>query len=230
VGVPILWRNDEIREPLAMHFLQTPPEHRFGLPIPTEDMAGLINCDVCIQRGLEDRDQPGLGGSQQQLRPLALDRIADHTRQQFTFDSSFDQVILRAGAHGFQRHLLVIESRDDHDRLVAGVLLHVPERLKSLTVGQPQIQEHHIDAVLLQMAHGRVQPVSPFQLELGPVLLLAQHFEDEAGVAGIVFHQQHTNRSSRYARGHGSFTISSQNAPIALTAFRNTAGSIGFVT
>ncbi len=225
------WWHDEISEPLTLDVLPTPSEHGFSLPVPAENIAGLIHRDVSIECGFEDRHEPCLGGSQLLLGPLALDGVSQHSRKQLAFDPPFDEVVLRAGADRFQRQPLIIESRDDHDRLVAGVLLHVPEGLESLTVRQPQVQEHHVDTVLLHVAQRSVQPVAPLELERGSVLLLAQHVHDQARVAWIVLDQEDSNRrGGGDARGHGSFTISSQNAPIAFTALRNTAGSIGFVT
>src|SRR4029077_14762241 len=60
---------------------------------------------------------------------------------------------------------------------------------------------------------------------------LGEHFEDEAGVPGVVLDQQDPD-PWRGGEGHGrdSFTISSQNCSMDRTTRRNCSRSTGFVT
>ena len=109
--------------------------------------------------------------------------------------------------------------------------MRAAEGLESDAVGEAEIEEHDVHGRAPQTLEGRIETVDALQLEQVGVDL-PQHLDDDAGVARIVLDQQDPDRTPRGGgrAAHGSFTISSQNRPIALTAFRNTAGSIGFVT
>ena len=199
-----------------------PSEHRFRLRIPSRDVAEGIHGDVRVERGSHDRAQPRLGA-------LALDGVADHARQQLAFDASLHEVVLCAGPHCIERHLLVVQSRDDHDRFGGKTGVNPRERFQALAVGQAEIEQDDVDAGLVDTIERRVQTFEPLELEV-QLSGFAEQLEDEPRVPRVVFDEEDSNRRSRHRRRHGSLTISSQNAPIAFTAFRNTAGSIGFVT
>jgi hypothetical protein len=128
------------------------------------------------------------------LLPLALDRGEDRPLQHGRRGQALGQELLRAAANHFARKQDVLgpEAAVDHDRNVRRALLHALDRGEPAGVGQHQVEQDRIEALLAEPLGGLAQPRHVGQLESA---IPAEQLGGHPGVDRIVLDQQHLDRS-----------------------------------
>src|SRR5690348_8625917 len=105
----------------------------------------------------------------------------NHASEEISLDASLDQVILGAGAHGFERHPLVVQPRNDDDRLASSLVAGALESGNAGAIWKTKIQQHDIDRGVTESLESRREALDALEVE-GLRLDVAQHLEDEARV------------------------------------------------
>ena len=128
------------------------------------------------------------------LHPLALDGIADRACQEFAALASLDQVVLGAALHRLHGQSLVLVAAQHHDRDRRRRVLDRVDRLQAVGVGEPQIEQDGIEAVLPEAAHRLAEPRDVGDFERGGPRLL-QELAHHPGVTWIVFDEEEADHS-----------------------------------
>ena len=140
-----------------------------------------------------------------------------------------DQVVVGARADGGQGHC-VVAIAGQHDRGKARRrFAHAAQRVQPLAVGQPQVDQHEIDAAARQAGHRLADAGHGFQVKRHGALF-GQRLPDQVHVRRIVFDQKHAQHGVQPLLPFGgSLTMVSQKSSMAWTTFRNWFRSIGLV-
>ena len=85
---------------------------------------------------------------------LALDRVAQRANQAAGIDLSLDQIILRALLQGFDRHALVVETAEDHQRNVGSRDMRPADGFQALRVRQAEVEKNDVDLIFAQKLLG----------------------------------------------------------------------------
>jgi hypothetical protein len=139
-----------------------------------------------------------LGGKQFGLELLAHDGVADGALHQRPVRLTLDQEILRALFDRGHREVAVVEPGQHDDRLHRRRLLHAPDGIETVTVGQGQVEQDHIAGMAGHPVTGAAQGLDMIQYE-AVVAGIAKGFADQSGIGGIVFDQQDAD----FRCGHG---------------------------
>jgi len=131
------------------------------------------------------------------LRALALDGVAHGPREDRRADGVLHQVVLRAGAHGLERHALVRLAGEDDDRDLGRDRAQAAQPLQALGVRQREVEQHEVRQAARQRVLRLLQPLAGSQH--GAVAGLHEHLRHEAPVARVVLHEQHADGIA----GHG---------------------------
>ena len=124
------------------------------------------------------------------LYAFALDGIAQRSHQPLRIDVSFDQVVLGALLHCFDSEVLVVQAAEDHDRHIWRRRASLNEGLEPGAIGQPQIQQHDVDAWLAQTPESARQAIDVGQCYGSLIVGFRQHHADQPRIAGVIFDQQ----------------------------------------
>ncbi len=184
---------------------------------------------VRIRRALDQQPVAFLALGQGPLRPVALDRIPDRSRQHILPHASLHQVILRAGLHRFHGEILVRAPGEHHDGNLRRHPVEPLERLEAMAVRQAEVQQHHVEALRAQARHRFVQPV---EMHHGkpPARCVRQLLLHDHRVGGIVLDQQHLDFFGiHYFSSGGSVAVQSQKSWIVRTTSENSLKSIGLL-
>src|SRR5207245_5289441 len=73
VPLPVVRRDDRVREAPTDGFRHGPAEHGLGGCAPAHDPSGLVHRDAGVERAVEQRLETGFGSADRLLRPLPLD-------------------------------------------------------------------------------------------------------------------------------------------------------------
>jgi hypothetical protein len=151
------------------------------------------------------------------------------TLEQKAVDLALDQVILRAVRDRFERKLFIPGAAEDDDRHHGRPSVYAIEGRQSLTVGQPEVQQEHIERLAPHAVEHLVQPRQPVHLE-GSSRGLAKQLLNEARVARIVFHEANRQWIPHHRGVRGSVTMVNQKSSMDRIASRNCGSPNGLTT
>ena len=129
-------------------------------------------------------DEPPLGA-------LALDRVAHRLGQRLGVDVVLVEVVLRAGLHGLQRDLLVVEAGEHDDRDLGRGGAQPAHAVDAGGVRQRQVEQDEVGEAARDRLDRVAEPRDARDHRgLGG---LAQHLLHQPPVAGVVLDQQHAD-------------------------------------
>jgi len=139
----------------------------------------------------------GLGGGARLVlalqQPLALHRVAQRAGEHPRLHLPLHQVVLRPRLHRLDRHRLVVEPRQHHDRHLGRGGEGARHRLQTMRVGEGEVEQHHVGVARGELRERGGEAVGVPQLE-GERAGVAQRLADQPRVARVVLHQQDAQR------------------------------------
>jgi hypothetical protein len=213
----VLGGDDDVGGQPSLHGRGGPTEHGFGAGVPVADHTCGIHGDHGVQGEFDDGVPAPLGGTQLQPRALALDRVADRSSQDGAVHLSLDEEILRPLLYHPNRETIVAQAREHDDGHVGGQVGDCGKRPVALAVGQREIDEHDVDRRVPETRERALEPIHPLHRVRGG-RDVAQQLENQSGVPGIVFDEEHLDRVCSHVGRHGRFGTSVSSTSRTLRA------------
>ena len=194
------------------------------------DVAGDIRADHAVTDAVKRDLGAFLFHEQRLFQHLAFDGIPEGAQQPARLDLAFDQVVLSALTQRHGRGVLIVQARQHDQGNVWCDGMGTSDRLQSLGVAQPQVEQDQVERmggqVLLRLSH--VLDVRQFCVGRG---LLVQHLPNQAGVSRVVFDQEQArccHRAHPPCR-FGNLTFVSQKSVVLATSLSNAANCTGLL-
>ena len=123
---------------------------------------------------------------------LAHDGIAHGARQQLAIHLPLDQIVLRPLLQCLIPQRFILETREHHNGHAGRLRPRQDKGINAVTVRQPQIQQNHVAGLFPEEFQRLAKPPDVGHLEL-PGQSFLQALVQQAGIAQIVFNQQHSD-------------------------------------
>jgi len=149
---------------------------------------------------------PAFGPGTGLLDSSLLGGIQERVSENIRFDFALDQVVSSAFLSRPIPHRRIFKSRQDNHRHPQGLLVDFEERAQARGIVQKQVEKDDVEFFPGEPSQAFVEMLNMDELELGSSDF-SESFLNQPRVAGVIFHEQHPDRSSPYG-GHASLAMS----------------------
>src|ERR1700685_3099830 len=125
----------------------------------------------------------------QPLQALALGGIAERPQKPACLDLAFDEIVRCAFLQGLFGHRLVVQASEHHERYTWCRGVGPPYRTQPLCIGQPKVQQYHVDDTLRKIHLSLAHALHMRQFDVVRILL-AEHLSEQTSVPKIIFDQK----------------------------------------